>query len=92
MKDEAANSHKFINLSKKETYTVGINLGELNEDSILTKFMACAYVKIDGKYYFAGKSSQYDMLDLLDAYSNKEDLDETSKKIVSAFKTYLQTF
>ena len=91
MKDENANSHKFINSNKKETYTVGINLGELNVDSILTKFMACAYVKIDGKYYFAGKSSQYDMLDLLDAYSNKEDLDETSKNIVSAFKTYLQT-
>ena len=92
MKADAANSHKFVNSSKKETYTVGINLGELNENSIYTKFMACAYVKIDGKYYFAGKSSQYDMLDLLDAYSNKEDLDETSKKIVSAFKTYLQTF
>ena len=92
MKAEAANSHKFVNSSKKETYTVGINLGELNEDSIYTKFMACAYVKIDGKYYFAGKSSQYDMFDLLDAYSKKDDLDETSKKIVSAFNTYLEGF
>ena len=92
MKADAANSHKFVNSSKKETYTVGINLGELNEDSIYTKFMACAYVKIDGKYYFAGKSSQYDMFDLLDAYSKKDDLDETSKKIVSAFNTYLEGF
>ena len=92
MKAEAANSHKFVNSSKKETYTVGINLGELNEDSIYTKFMACAYVKIDGKYYFAGKSSQYDMFDLLDAYSKKDDLDETSKKIISAFNTYLEGF
>ena len=92
MKAEVANSHKFVNSSKKETYTVGINLGELNEDSIFTKFMACAYVKIDGKYYFAGKSSQYDMFDLLDAYSKKDDLDETSKKIVSAFNTYLERF
>ena len=92
MKAEAANSHKFVNSSKKETYTVGINLGELNEDSIFTKFMACAYVKIDGKYYFAGKSSQYDMFDLLDAYSKKDGLDETSKKIVSAFNTYLEGF
>ena len=92
MKAETANSHKFINSNKKETYTVGINLGELNEDSIFTKFMACAYVKIDGKYYFAGKSSQYDMFDLLDAYSKKDDLDETSKKIVSAFNTYLEGF
>ncbi len=92
MKAETANSHKFINSNKKETYTVGINLGELNADSIFTKFMACAYVKIDGKYYFAGKSSQYDMFDLLDAYSKKDDLDETSKKIVSAFNTYLEGF
>ena len=92
MKAETANSHKFINSNKKETYTVGINLGELNEDSVFTKFMACAYVKIDGKYYFAGKSSQYDMFDLLDAYSKKDDLDETSKKIVSAFNTYLEGF
>lgn len=92
MKAETANSHKFINSNKKETYTVGINLGELNEDSIFTKFMACAYVKIDGKYYFAGKSSQYNMFDLLDAYSKKDDLDETSKKIVSAFNTYLEGF
>ena len=92
MKAETANSHKFINSNKKETYTVGINLGELNEDSIFTKFMACAYVKIDGKYYFAGKSSQYDMFDLLDAYSKKDDLDETSKKSVSAFNTYLEGF
>ena len=92
MKAEAANSHKFINSNKKETYTVGINLGELNENSIFTKFMACAYVKIDGKYYFAGKSSQYNMFDLLDAYSKKDDLDETSKKIVSAFNTYLEGF
>ena len=92
MKAEAANSHKFINSNKKETYTVGINLGELNENSIFTKFMACAYVKIDGKYYFAGKSSQYDMFGLLDAYSKKDDLDETSKKIVSAFNTYLEGF
>ena len=81
--------HTFVNKDKLETYTVGINIPEINLDTTGTTFKACAYVKTNGKYYFAKNVKTLTIESMLEAYMNMTDLDQEAKNVVNAFYNYL---
>ena len=81
--------HTFVNKAQLATYTVGINIPEINLDTTGTTFKACAYVKTNGKYYFAGNVKTLTIESMLEAYMNMTDLDQEAKNVVNAFYDYL---
>lgn len=89
MLSEGKHGHTFVNKDKLETYTVGINIPEINLDTTSTTFKACAYVKTNGKYYFAKNVKTLTIESMLEAYMNMTDLDQEAKNVVSAFYNYL---
>ena len=80
--------HKFVNSNKKETYTVGVNLGNDIEGAILTTFRAGTYIKIDNKYYFSNYTSKYNLKTMLEEYS-KLTLEGEGNAIVDSFLSYV---
>lgn len=86
---EGKHGHTFVNKDKLATYTVGINMPEINLTTTGTTFKACAYVKTNGKYYFAEKAKTLTIESMLEAYMNMTDLDQEAKNVVNAFYDYL---
>lgn len=86
---DGKHGHTFVNKDKLSTYTVGINIPEINLNTARTTFKACAYVKTNGKYYFAEKVKTLTIENMLDTYMNMTDLDQEAKNVVSAFYDYL---
>lgn len=83
--------HRFVNSNKKETYTVGVNLGDDIESAVLTTFRACAYVKTnDNKYYFSKNISKYNLQTMLEEYS-KLTLEGEGNAIVDSFLSYVNS-
>ena len=83
--------HRFVNSNKKETYTVGVNLGDDIESAVLTTFRACTYVKTnDNKYYFSNYISEYNLQTMLEEYS-KLTLDGEGNAIVDSFLSYVNS-
>ena len=89
MLKDNTHGHTFINKDKLATYTVGINIPEINLNTTSTTFKACAYVKTNGKYYFAGNVKTLTIESMLEAYMNMTDLDQEAKNVVNAFYNYL---
>lgn len=89
MLSKGKHGHTFVNKDKLETYTVGINIPEINLTTTGTTFKACAYVKTNGKYYFAEKAKTLTIESMLEAYMNMTDLDQEAKNVVNAFYDYL---
>ena len=89
MLKDKKHGHTFVNKDKLATYTVGINIPEINLTTTGTTFKACAYVKTNGKYYFAGNVKTLTIESMLEAYMNMTDLDQDAKNVVSAFYDYL---
>ena len=81
--------HTFVNKNQLATYTVGINIPEINLTTTGTTFKACAYVKTNGKYYFAENVKTLTIESMLEAYMNMTDLDQEAKNVVNAFYDYL---
>ena len=81
--------HTFVNKDKLATYTVGINIPEINLNTTGTTFKACAYVKTNGKYYFAGNVKTLTIKSMLKAYVEMNDLNQEAKNVVNAFYNYL---
>lgn len=81
--------HTFVNKDKLATYTVGINIPEINLSTTGTTFKACAYVKTNGKYYFAGNFKTLTIKSMLKAYVEMNDLNQEAKNVVNAFYDYL---
>ena len=81
--------HTFVNKDKLATYTVGINIPEINLTTTGTTFKACAYVKTNGKYYFAKNVKTLSIKSMLEAYMKMNDLDQEAKNVVNAFNEYL---
>ena len=83
--------HRFVNSNKKETYTVGVNLGDDIGSAVLTTFRACAYVKTnDNKYYFSKNISKYNLQTMLEEYS-KLTLEGEGNAIVDSFLSYVNS-
>ena len=83
--------HRFVNSNKKETYTVGVNLGDDIKSAVLTTFRACAYVKTnDNKYYFSKNISKYNLQTMLEEYS-KLTLEGEGNAIVDSFLSYVNS-
>ncbi len=82
--------HRFVNSSKKETYTVGVNLGNDIEGAILTTLRASAYIKVDNKYYFSKNISEYNLQTMLEEYS-KLTLEGEGNAIVDSFLSYVNS-
>ena len=80
--------HRFVNSNKKETYTVGVNLGNDIEGAILTTLRASAYIKVDNKYYFSKNISKYNLQTMLEEYS-KLTLGGEGNAIVDSFLSYV---
>ena len=89
MLKDNTHGHTFVNKDKLATYTVGINIPEINLNTTGTTFKACAYVKTNGKYYFARNVKTLTIENMLEAYMNMTDLDQEAKNVVSAFYDYL---
>ena len=89
MLKDNTHGHTFVNKDKLATYTVGINIPEINLNTTGTTFKACAYVKTNGKYYFARNVKTLTIDNMLEAYMNMTDLDQEAKNVVSAFYDYL---
>ena len=81
--------HTFVNKDKLATYTVGINIPEINLNTTGTTFKACAYVKTNGKYYFAGNVKTLTIKSMLKVYMEMNDLKQEAKNVVNAFYDYL---
>ena len=81
--------HTFVNKDKLATYTVGINIPEINLNTTGTTFKACAYVKTNGKYYFAGNVKTLTIKSMLKVYMKMNDLKQEAKNVVNAFYDYL---
>ena len=82
--------HRFVNSNKKETYTVGVNLGNDIEGAILTTLRASAYIKVDNKYYFSKNISEYNLQTMLEEYS-KLTLEGEGNAIVDSFLSYVNS-
>ena len=78
---------RFINSSKKDTYTIGINLGDKIEGALKTTFRVGTYVKTNNKYYFSQKISKYNLESLLKEY-NKMELEGENNAVISSFLAY----
>ena len=78
---------RFINSSKKDTYTIGINLGDKIEGALKTTFRVGTYVKTNNKYYFSPKISTYNLESLLKEY-NKMELEGENNAVISSFLAY----
>ena len=81
--------HTFVNKDKLTTYTVGINVPEINLKTTSTTFKACAYVKTNSKYYFAKNVKTLTIKSMLDTYIKMADLDQEARNVVNAFYDYL---
>ncbi len=81
---------RFINSSNKETYTIGINLGNEIEGAILTTFRVGTYVKTNNKYYFSTKTSEYNLKTMLEKYNTME-LEGEGNAVISSFLAYVKT-
>lgn len=86
-KDDGCTGLRFINSSKKETYTIGINLGNEIEGALLTTFRVGTYVKTNNKYYFSPKISKYNLETLLKEY-NKMELEGEGNAVIASFLAY----
>ena len=86
---DGKHGHTFVNKDKLATYTVGINIPEINLTTTGTTFKACAYVKTNGKYYFAKNVKTLSIKSMLEAYMKMNDLDQEAKNVVNAFNKYL---
>lgn len=89
MLKDNTHGHTFVNKDQLATYTVGINIPEMSLTTTGTTFKACAYVKTNGKYYFAEKAKTLTIESMLEAYMNMTDLDQEAKNVVNAFYDYL---
>ena len=78
---------RFINFSKKDTYTIGINLGNEIKGALKTTFRVGTYVKTNNKYYFSPKISIYNLESLLNEY-NKMELEGENNAVISSFLAY----
>lgn len=78
---------RFINASKKDTYTIGINLGNEIKGALKTTFRVGTYVKTNNKYYFSPKISIYNLESLLNEY-NKMELEGENNAVISSFLAY----
>ena len=78
---------RFINSSNKETYTIGINLGNEIEGAILTTFRVGTYVKTNNKYYFSTKTSEYNLKTMLEKYNTME-LEGEGNAVIASFLAY----
>ena len=81
--------HTFVNKDQLATYTVGINIPEINLTTTGTTFKACAYVKTNGKYYFSENVKTLSIKDMLKTYENMPELDTETRNVVKAFNEYL---
>ena len=89
-KDDGCTGLRFINSSKKETYTIGINLGNEIEGAILTTFRVGTYVKTNNKYYFSTKTSEYNLETMLEKYNTME-LEGEGNAVIASFLAYVKT-
>ena len=89
MLSDGKHGHTFVNKDKLATYTVGINIPEINLTTTGRTFKACAYVKTNGKYYFAKNVKTLSIESMLEAYMKMNDLDQEAKNVVNAFYDYL---
>ena len=89
-KDDGCTGLRFINFSKKETYTIGINLGNEIEGAILTTFRVGTYVKTNNKYYFSTKTSEYNLETVLEKYNTME-LEGEGNAVIASFLAYVKT-
>ncbi len=85
--DKGFKGMRFINSSKKDTYTIGINLGNEIEGALITTFRVGTYVKTNNKYYFSPKISTYNLESLLKEY-NKMELEGENNAVISSFLAY----
>ena len=81
---------RFINSSKKDTYTIGINLGNEIEGALLTTFRVGTYVKTNNKYYFSTKTSEYNLKTMLEKYNTME-LEGEGNAVIASFLAYVKT-
>ena len=81
---------RFINSSMKDTYTIGINLGNEIEGALLTTFRVGTYVKTDNKYYFSTKTSEYNLKTMLEKYNTME-LEGEGNAVIASFLAYVKT-
>ena len=78
---------RFINSSKKDTYTIGLNLGNEIKGALSTTFRVGAYVKTNNKYYFSTKTSEYNLETMLEKYNTME-LEGEGNAVIASFLAY----
>ena len=81
---------RFINSSKKDTYTIGINLGNEIKGALKTTFRVGTYVKTNNKYYFSPKISEYNLETMLEKYNTME-LESEGNAVIASFLAYVKT-
>lgn len=81
---------RFINASKKDTYTIGINLGNEIKGALKTTFRVGTYVKTNNKYYFSPKISEYNLETMLEKYNTME-LEGEGNAVIASFLAYVKT-